>query len=230
MAKTYPSTRAELRARVYDRLLGSATAQHSASDSKINSALNDAQREVQSQLVLSFDSRFFTKTDDGLSPANNRIKLPADFRRPIRFDRQNGTTGTWESVTIIPPAHYQDFTWPWLTSSLDLRVAPEQWSIMQDTLVANGGAAVSGTYRLIYQYAIPDLQADDQQTEIPEEYQEMLVDYAAWVMETDAGNAERAAPIYARYERRLEQMRQTASLMSTKMRSRIRRVRNWRIF
>jgi len=230
MAKTYPSTRSELRGRVYDRLLGSSTAQHSASDAKINAALNDAQREVQSQLALAFDSRFFTKTEE-LEPVENRIKLPDDFRRPIRFDKQNGTSGAWDPVRIIPPAHYQNFTWPWFPTVFEFQSAStEAWSIIQDHLVANGPTAVSGTYRLLFQYAIPDLQDDDQKTEIPEEWQEMLVDYAAWTMENDAGNVERAAPMFSRYERRLALMKQAAALMSTKMRGRIRRVRNWRLF
>ena len=221
-SKTYPSTLSGLRDRVWNRLLSSSTAKHSATNEKIRAAINDAQREIQNELMLAFDSRYFTKIDTNLTPANNRIRLPEDFKRLVTFDRDGGTNN-WVEVNLVPVVQYQRYqTSPYPRS--DGNVIPS-WSMVGDSLIAHGSGTASGRFRLIYSYQIKDLMSDDDVSEIPEDYQEMLVDYAAWMMEEDAGNEERANRLFQRYDRRLQQMRRTSRQLSMVTQRRIRNVR-----
>ena len=90
VTKTYPATLADLRRRVYSRCQASSTAKHSSTDVKIREAINDGQREVYNELRLKFKTRYFTKIADHLSPVNNIIPYPDDYKSEITFDKLSG--------------------------------------------------------------------------------------------------------------------------------------------
>ena len=230
VAKTYPSTLASLRSRVYDRIQASATAGHSATNEKIRAALNDGQKEIQNELLILYKGKHFVKTLDSLSPVDNKIRLPDDFKRPVTFDKYVGSPGLWVKVNLVSPVEHEKYGGTSLSDVLEgVTVLDEGWSIVWKHLVCHLSTSVSGTYRLRYQFMIPDLQADHEKSQLPDDYHEMLVDYAAWIMEEDAGHDRRAETLRKRYERRLGEMVRTAGASNQAERKRIRNVRRlWR--
>jgi len=229
VSKTYPSNLSGLRARVYNRMLTASSAPGSVTDEKIRASLNDGQREVQNELLLAFHARYFVKTDKNLSPVNNRIELPADFKRTVGLAKVFGSE--WIEVALIPSSHYEKFRmreYPQQTGALTYQREP--WALVHNHYEFVGNGTVTGTYRHRWQYMIPDLQSDDDHTEIPEDYQEMLVDYAAWIMEEDSGTVERADRLAMRYQRRISQLRRTSKQISLNEDKRIRDVRGIRGF
>jgi len=208
-------------------MLTSSGAPASVTDEKIRAALNDGQREVQNELLLAFHTRYFVKTDTNVSPVNNRIELPEDFKRSVGLAKASGAE--WVEVDLIPSSHYERYRvreYPQQVGALTYQREP--WALIHRHYEFLGSGTVSGTYRHRWQYQIPDLQDDDQHTEIPEDYQEMLVDYAAWIMEEDGGNVERADRIGMRYQQRLGQLRRTSKQISLMENKRIRDVRGLR--
>jgi len=229
VSKTYPSTLSGLRSRVYNRMLTASTAPGSVTDEKIRAALNDGQLDVQNELLLAFHSRYFVKTVPDISPVNNRIAVPDDFKRTIGLAKKFG--GNWIEVALVPASHYEKFRtheYPQQVGALTYQREP--WALVHNYYEFIGSGNVTGTYRLRYQYKTPDLQDDDQHTELPTDYQEMLVDYAAWIMEEDSGTVERADRLAIRYQRRIAQMRRTSKNISLNEDRRVRDVRGIRGF
>lgn len=227
VSKTYPSDLSGLRARVYNRMLTASTAPGSATDEKIRAALNDGQREIQNELLLAFHSRYFVKTDTNVTPVKNRIALPQDFKRTVGLAKASGTL--WSEVDLIPASHYERYRvkeYPQQQGALV--TSREPWALIHEHYEYLGPGTATGTYRHRWQYQIPDLQDDDQHTEIPDDYQEMLVDYAAWIMEEDSGTVERSDRLAARYMSRLNQLRRTAKQLAMTENRRIRDVRGFR--
>lgn len=231
MTLTYPSSLGTLTERVRRMLATRDEAPDHWSDARLRDALNEAQREVQNQLLLTFEGRYFVKETGNLTPSGNRITLPADFKRLISFDKRLSSGEDWKPVRVLSPAkHYeaQQLVFPRLSSAT--MPLHEAWSLYPDFLRAHGSANMTGTYRLVYQHKIADLQQDGNLTQIPDDYQDMLVYYAASVAAQQAGASEREDRARLRYEQKLSEMRRTAEgIVGTEFR-RIRRVRYARGF
>lgn len=225
MAVSYPASLSDLKARVRNRLLTTSTATDHWSDTKILLALNRAQKEVQSELLEVFDSRYFTKVEEDLVPNGSIIVLPSDCLRVQTFDKKHGTS--WIPVKIVDPSRAIEYRYgtPLIPLNASTSVYQEEvWSQIGDRMEAQL-AAPTGTYRMRYTYLIPDLESDDDKTKIPEQYQDLLVDCAAFRCARDGSQPERAGPLEADFQANLMRMKRTAGRTIPGKVSRIRRTR-----
>lgn len=229
MTDTFPATLAQLRERVQRRLLTANSGQVDHwLDERIRDALNDGQQEIANELQRAFETRYFLKREENLTPVQNKITLPADFRRLVTFDKLIGVVGEWAPVRLVSPARHAEFryvTFPSTTGQTYPVV--EAWSISGDHIIAHGSATVSGTYRIWYVYRVPDLQADTDVSDIPGEYHDTMVFYAASLCASDAGMKERAIDMMARYDRKIGEMHKTATQVALTQQHRVRDVRGW---
>lgn len=232
MTLTYPSRLSGLRARVYERLESSSAAKDR--DSTIADALNEAQREVQSELLTLFQTKHFVKRVPQVTPSNLRIDLPADFIRLVVLEKRLGDQEAYYPVDIVSPAQqYERVSW-WDAPPFEGFNVPssESWSLFpmgpdRYFLQVNASSlSTSAAYRYVYQYKIRDLQEDDQETEIPHEYQEMLVYRALATICQNEGKEERFGMAQARYIDMLQRMKKTAGREALTKRTRIRTVYN----
>ena len=227
MTSTYPSTLGDLTRRVRRRLLTKedGTAQDHWSADAIKDALNWYQRELYNEILLQFETLYFTKTDDFLEPVNNRIDLPLDHKRTVTFEKNIGAGEDFVEVRLVSPTRYQEFM-PSLYPRVEgeLGAITEVWSEFPGYLKAMGSFVVEGRYRLIYQHQIEDLQSDSIETTVPNDYQDILVDGAAYRLASDAGQDDRASRLLGDYERGMERMRRTAGQLNLVKQHRIKNV------
>lgn len=227
MTLTYPSNLAGLRARVYQRLLTTATAGHHWDDADVQRALNAAQHDVQQELLLSFEDWFYDSVP-GLVPSSNKIDIPAGTIRVTQLDRLV-TSGEYCPVTLIDPSQYHEFQYRTLPQQIWGTVVydDEAWIRFPTYLEAVGSTARDGTYRMVRQKSVTDLEDDAQETEIPPQFTEMLVNRAAQTLAEDAGDP-KASVLEKRYQEGMNNMRRQAMNMTqTKVRT-IRRRTGWR--
>ena len=232
MALTYPSRLTGLRARVYERLDSSSSAKDRSD--RIDSALNEAQREVQSELLNLFQTKHFVRRVPQVTPSNLRIDLPADFIRLVTLEKRLGDEESYSTIDIISPANQHERQGWWDVPPFEGFNVPshETWSLFPmgpDRYFLKANAAnlpTDSVYQYTYQYKIRDLQEDDQETEIPHEYQEMLVYRAVATICQNEGKEERFDMAQKRYMDMMDRMRRTAGREALTKRSRIRRVYN----
>lgn len=222
---TYPSSHAALRGRVYARCLTQEGATHHWTNTNVQDALNRTQQEIQQILLLTFDEGWWTRTRSDLSASNRRIDLPADVIRVVGLDKKSGSD--WVSVRpgVVPPARRHEYTYRTNFPKWTDETAPvhEVWVRYPGYIQYENSSNPSGTYRVHEQYRIKDLQEDDDVTEIPPEYQDVLVDGAAWRLARDAG-LERTQILHADYAEGKFEMKRSAALRSLAARRRTRDV------
>lgn len=226
MTLSYPATLANLKTRVRGRLLTSsgATDHWPEVSDKIRTALNRAQVEVQMELLQVFDARYFVKTDETLTPSQGVIFLPEDLIRLLTFEKDVGdSTSAWLPVIMAAPARVVEYRYhtPLVYQNVAGTIDREVWSLIGDKLEC-AYKDVTGTYRLRWVYRIKDLQTDDDESEIPPQYHDLLVDNAAWRSAKDAGEDARAARLAEDYQRSMELMKRTAGRVNPTAQHRIR--------
>ncbi len=228
MATTYPATLSNLRERVRYRLLTSSSATDHWPDAKLNFYLNRAQLEVQDELVQVFDSRYFVHTDESVVPNNRVIALPEGWIRVLALDKQSGSE--WLPVEIVTPARAIEYRYglPNLPLNASTQVSQrEVWSQIGESLSAQL-ATPTGVYRLRTVQRVRDLESDDDTTEIPAQYQDLMVDLAAAKCARDGSQPDRAAPLERDYEAGLFRLKRTAGKSVPGMVYKVRRARGRR--
>lgn len=226
MALTYPATLADLRGRVQSRLQTKrgGTATDHWDDDRILEALNRAQLEVQTELLQAFKDRWFVRRED-FTPSNNVILLPQDLIRIISFVDSSGRPV--EMVPVSRAAEYRNWS-PLVATGSQLGTWREVWMWIGDRLENQATSSNGSPYTIYFNYRIPDLQADEDVSEIPPQYQEILVDHASYRLAKDAKQDELAASIQADYEKALALMKQSAVHVNPTASNRVRRVYNRR--
>lgn len=238
MTTTYPASLSTLTGRVRTRLQTSSTATDHWTAALIKDALNRYQRIVQNELLLAFENYYFTDSQDSITPVNNTIRfsvLDRKFKRLVGFYRQigesatSGIPGEYVLITIVNPSRYQEFQAP-LFPRLTGRTygVEEVWTVYPEGLRALGSAAVSGVYKIDYQYQVADLQDDDDVTEIPEEYQDLLVDGATAHCLRNSGEEPQASQMKMEFEAGLGEMRRTGKQIALTQQYRVRNTYAWR--
>lgn len=229
MATTYPATLTQLKSRVQNRLLASPTGADHWDSTKLLLALNRAQGEVQDEILELFDGRYFIKTENDIVPDGKVIPLPPDWLRVLSLSVQTGES--FLDVTIESPSKAMEYRYatPLILLTDNEKAQREVWSQIGENLESQLGDPGVGPYRLRYTYRIPDLQVDDDVTEIPSRFQELLVDRAASVCATDGGEKERGAILNADYQAGLDRLRRTAGRGTPNRVARVRRIRTRKI-
>ena len=224
MALAYPAKLSDLRSRVRSRLLTTSTSTDHWADARIKEALNRAQLEVQSELLETFDTKYFLRTDASVVPSDGIIFMPDGWIRMAGFDRKYEES--WIPVTVVTPSRAVEYRYS--TPLIPLNASrstlqPEVWSLIGDKLEMQLGPTTDETYRLRWVGRIDDLDDDDDESEIPAEYHDLLVDNAAMRLSKDGGEVERAAMLMSDYQEGLSRMKRTASPSNPGMVHRIRR-------
>ena len=223
MSQSYGPSLAALRTRLERLLLttaasGSANYDHWTATVK-RDLLNEAQQDIQMELLESYQTQYFTLPED-LSAVAGEINLEALSRpvlRLVAIFKQSNTDWLGEPyVRIVSVAE------GWKLSGNQF----ERWFPIGKKL-KNRDETLAGTYRIVYHYRLRPLEEDGDETEIPEEYQELLVYRAAQIGSAQAHENEQAQVFGVEYQQRLIRMRQTAAKRNQVQRLKITESENY---
>ncbi len=137
--------------------------------------VNDGQSEVHALLIATFEEIYFVALEEGIVPVDGEVNLDAlakPFYSLIDFQKWNGSR--FDSVEIAGVRR----------ASRPPHMLRERWFVAGRKLKRSNALAITntstqGTYQLAYHYAVPRLEQDGQQTEIPPEYAELVPLWAA---------------------------------------------------
>lgn len=180
--------------------------------------INEAHQDVQMELLESYDTRYFCALEDVTAAAGEinlgALKLP--FLRLFAVHKQSGSNWLGEPyVRVVSAAE----AWP-------ATVGYERWFPIGQKLKSRD-ETLGGVYRLTYAYRLKPLVEAGDVSEIPEEYQELMLYRAAYVGSLQAREKEIAQFFGSEYQQRLARMRQTAAKRFQNQRWKIQSVEDY---
>lgn len=237
MVLSYPATLAQLDDRVKRRLFTADSSQDPTDTTpdhwKANrrqDAINQAQQTVYLLLCQKYEDEYFVERKDDVVPTNNIIQLPENCRRVLSFDKN--VNGQWMPIRLVSASRYREYALPFVdTRTIYAITVNEVWTQTGRELNLEGVGTATGPYRLRWQKRLLDLQGRDDVCEIPPEYQDAVVFYAAGLLATDAQEETRAASLFALYGKEEEKIIKTAVLMNLAKQQRVKDTRSltrWR--
>lgn len=204
-------TLAQLLSRIESMTLsGSVNFGHWSTERKTD-LTNEAILEVFKSIIESFEEAYFCDFHQTVA-TNNQIALsalPKPCYAVVAFQRQFGST--WLNVELLTVADVGTVR----------NLSTDTWYRVGDVLKSDRPTSSSDTFRIIYHYYPRTLANVGDVCDIPLEYVDMVVTYAAAQACLQATKHESYAHLMADYNRRLELLKRTAN---ARTRARTRRV------
>lgn len=141
---------------------------------QMNVFINNAQREVQKQLVQAGQNYYLKRAETTTVVGQADYILPTDFLKSHRLEWIDSGTGTNESRIQIYPitVNQQNITTPALG-------IPAVYSLLQERFTLYPTPQSAKVVRLYYSYRVTDMSADSDTPDVPADYHEYIAILAA---------------------------------------------------
>ena len=164
---------------------------------------NQAQLKVHGILCDAFEELYFCEVSGNLTPVSNEINL-GTLGKPFyaRLAFQKNVGGIWSKVDVLTMAD----------ASVNAQRLKEVWYQLGMLLRSDSIQALTGTYRVIYNYRIPDMSKDVPASvcEIPREYADMVPLYAAAMANLQVGANDTYAARMGEFNQQVDALQNTA--------------------
>lgn len=204
-------TLAQLLSRIESMTLSGSVNFGHWSDSRKIDLVNEAILEVYKSIIESFEEAYFCDFHE-LTATNNQVSiaaLPKPCYAVVAFQRQFGSS--WLNVEMLTVADVGTVR----------NLSTDTWYRVGDVFKSDRPTTSSDRFRIIYHYYPRTLAISGDVCDIPTEYVDMVVTYAAAQACLQAMKNDSYAHLMADYNRRLELLKRTAN---ARTRSRTRRV------
>lgn len=141
---------------------------------QMNVFINNAQREVQKQLIQAGQNYFLKRSETTTVVSQADYVLPSDFLKLHRLEWIDSGTGTTEDRQQIYPisVNQQNYTTPAIG-------IPTVYSLLKDRFTLYPTPESAKVVRLYYSYRLTDMSSDSDTPDIPEDYHEYIAVLAA---------------------------------------------------